>query len=90
MHKNEIIESLKNEFKTKMPLVQLIADNSWSESSTDYSKMLTPEGLKEIATYAKGIGPWLPQVVNMRGKSSGLVENAKKYGLLMKLFITHQ
>jgi glycerophosphoryl diester phosphodiesterase len=28
-----------------------------------FSAMLTPEGLKEIKTYADGIGPWKPQIV---------------------------
>ena len=30
-----------------------------------FGDMLTPAGLKEIATYADGIGPWKPQVMKM-------------------------
>jgi len=85
----ETLKRLKDEFKTKIPLVQLIADNSWSESSADYLKMLTQKGLKEISSYAKGIGPWLSQVINKKGKSTGLVENAKRYGLVVHPY-THR
>tara|TARA_Y100001936_G_C16048181_1_gene656028 strand:- start:11 stop:1021 length:1011 start_codon:yes stop_codon:yes gene_type:complete len=56
------LKRLRNEFKTSIPLVQLIASNSWNESSADYEKMLTDEGLREISTYANAIGPWLSQL----------------------------
>lgn len=98
--KNAVIQSfwpatlkrLKNEFKTEIPLVQLIADNSWGESSADYARMLTGEGLKEISAYAQGIGPWLNQVIQTKeGKwvSSGVAENARKHDLLVHPY-THR
>lgn len=31
-----------------------------------FGDMLTPAGLAEIKTYADGIGPWKPQVLNLR------------------------
>lgn len=72
---------LKNEFKTKIPLVQLIADNKWGESTVDYDKMLTAEGIKKISTYASGIGPWMAQLVDKKGRPTNVVKNAKKHKL---------
>lgn len=56
------------DFKKRWPnspikLVQLIAHDSWGESKHSYSKMLTPEGIKKIASYANGIGPWTPFIL---------------------------
>ena len=66
-----------------------------------FATMLTPEGLKEIKTYADGIGPWKPQVqahsvvpyktgaglkdVNTL-KDTGLISNAHKAGLVVHSF----
>ena len=58
------LKRLKNEFKTRIPLVQLIADDSWGESTTSYSKMMASEGLKKISNYADGVGIWLTHLEN--------------------------
>lgn len=50
---------LKKDFKIETPLVQLIAENEWKESSADYETMLTTEGLNKIGSYASGVGLWL-------------------------------
>ena len=66
-----------------------------------FATMLTPDGLKEIKTYADGIGPWKPQVlahsvvpfktgaglkdVNTV-KDTGLIANAHKAGLVVHSF----
>ena len=66
-----------------------------------FATMLTPDGLKEIKTYADGIGPWKPQVlahsvvpfktgaglkdVNTL-KDTGLIANAHKAGLVVHSF----
>jgi glycerophosphoryl diester phosphodiesterase len=55
----ESLMRLKTEFKTQIPLIQLIGENSWNESSADYDVMRTTEGLKKIKQYAVGVGPWL-------------------------------
>ncbi len=60
-HQNTL-KRIKFQLKSKIKLFQLIADNSWKETSTDYNRLLTPEGMQEIATYAYGIGPWYPQL----------------------------
>jgi glycerophosphoryl diester phosphodiesterase len=52
---------------TTLPLIQLIADNSWGEDSdADYDHLQTQAGLEEIARYATGIGPWIMQLYRGR------------------------
>lgn len=76
------LKRLRSEFKLKVNLVQLIADNSWNESSADYAFMQSKKGLEEVAEYASGIGPWLPQIYNPNSKNATeLLENAKVLGL---------
>lgn len=73
---------LKNEFKLKVNLIQLIADNSWNESSTDYDFMQSKAGLEQVASYASGIAPWLPQIYNPDTKGgTKLLQHAKALGL---------
>ncbi|MBW4505104.1 MAG: esterase-like activity of phytase family protein [Scytonematopsis contorta HA4267-MV1] len=38
-----------------------------SGDSRTYADLRTPEGLKEIATYADGIGPWKRMIVSVKG-----------------------
>ncbi|MFL9453095.1 MULTISPECIES: glycerophosphodiester phosphodiesterase family protein [Nostocales] len=68
--------------KTDIPLVQLLDavdvrdDGSLIETkpydfvvsgdSRTYADLRTPEGLKEIATYADGIGPWKRMIVSVK------------------------
>jgi glycerophosphoryl diester phosphodiesterase len=70
---------------SELKLVQLIGENSWGESDTDYSYLLTPAGLREVATVADGIGPWGPHVLTFApGKApvpTGLVQAAHAAGL---------
>jgi len=84
------LQRLKHVFKVNVPLIQLIADNSWGESDADYLRMLTQNGLKEVATYAQGIGPWLPQIYDYeKNKISDLLLRAKEHGLLVHPY-THR
>ena len=84
---DKALRYLRDTLKTPLPLIQLIADNSWGEDSeVDYDYLQTAQGLKEIASYADGIGPWIGQIY--RGRSddgeaitSSLVENALSNGL---------
>lgn len=78
------LKEFKKRYNPKFPLVQLIGDNSWKESPDDYKKMLTPKGLKDVATYAQGIGPWFPQLIQPVGRSyriTPLAKVAKSLGL---------
>lgn len=75
------LKRLKEEFKVKMPLVALIAENSWGESSIDYNFYKTEKGIKELSGYVDGIGPYLGQLMDKDGKKTNLVDIAHKYNL---------
>jgi glycerophosphoryl diester phosphodiesterase len=73
---------LRNTFKAKVKLIQLIGENSWAQSKTDYKYLKSSEGLKAIAKVAQGIGPWIPQIFNTQTQeSTGLTERAQQMGL---------
>ena len=76
--------------KTGIRLVQLVASEGGPPDRADlsFASMLTADGLKEIATYADGIGPSKDLVigrnaVGLLGKPTGLVDAAHKAGLLV-------
>ena len=76
------IKRLRNELGAKVKLVQLIGDNSWGESDTDYDALLNPQNMAELARYVQGIGPWLPQVFDLNaGQATPLVSQAHNLGL---------
>jgi glycerophosphoryl diester phosphodiesterase len=67
-------------------LIQLIGENSWKESTTDFDRLRTDDGLREIAEYANGIGPALRHVLagfdaDGRPQFTDLVESAHRHGL---------
>lgn len=76
------LRHLKEVIKTPLPLIQLIGENDWGEdSAVDYDTMRSPAGLREVATYADGIGPWLMHIYQGRDaqgqpRLSDLVERA--------------
>jgi len=85
------VRRVRHELKCELRLVQLIADNSWAESTTDYEALLTPDGLQEIAGSADAIGPWINQLVttaNVDGRpvSTGVVRTANDVGLQVHPF----
>lgn len=82
------LKRLQVEFATTLPLIQLIAENDWGEDGgTDYEAMLTDVGLDDVATYAAGIGPWIPHLIargdNGVWRSTGLAARARARGLLL-------
>lgn len=77
---------LREELGCQLRLVQLIGNNDWKEADTDYDSLRTSSGLKQIAEYAEGIGPWMSHVVtglDSTGKPilTDLVKNAHALGL---------
>ena len=75
---------LRNELGAQVKLVQLIGENSWKESATDYAYLRTAKGLQDIAKVAQGIGPWIPQLINLKTlRPSMLSQHAKQAGLLI-------
>jgi len=80
------LQRLARELKSPLPLIQLIGENDWGEdSAVDYDWLRTEQGLAYVATYAQGIGPWIPQVVAVgEGLApTGLVAAAHRHGLLV-------
>jgi glycerophosphoryl diester phosphodiesterase len=80
------LRRLRFELKTPLKLVQLLGTRE--EDGIDYPAMLTPEGLRKIASYAQGIGPHLSQVVDTDGAASRprvnpLVADAHALGLVV-------
>ncbi len=77
---------LREEFETRLKLVQLIGDNQWNETTTDFDQLRTAQGLAKVAEYAQAIGPGLNHLVNgtdHAGKpiASTLVKSAHELGL---------
>lgn len=84
---DQTLRQLRAELKTPLPLIQLIGENSWGEnSSVDYEYLRTAEGLDYVASYAQGIGPFLPHIylgktASGSARLSALVELAHARGL---------
>jgi glycerophosphoryl diester phosphodiesterase len=80
----------RRDLGSTLRMVQLIGENSWRESATDFDLLQTDEGLERVAEYAQGIGPWLPQVVDIeesgRAATAGLVERAHALGLFVHAY----
>ncbi|MBW8192074.1 glycerophosphodiester phosphodiesterase [Neiella marina] len=74
---------IRTELGSDLKLVQLIAENAWRESDTDYDWLKTADGLKHVASYADGIGPWWPQVINDQQQASTLLKHAQQLGLVV-------
>ncbi|WP_226644515.1 glycerophosphodiester phosphodiesterase [Microbulbifer variabilis] len=76
-----------------LPLVQLIAATSWGEKlidvdgtikNYDYDWMLERGGLRKIASYADGIGPWYPMLMEVedgRPRANNVVRRAHRRNL---------
>lgn len=84
----EEIKRLRQELGAKVKLIQLIAENSWNETPTDYEALKTPAGMRELSEYVQGIGPWLGHVTvydNNRPTTTltTWVNAAKEVGLLI-------
>lgn len=82
------VKRMRHELNTDLKLVQLLGENSWGESATDYDLLKTAEGLRDLARTVDGIGPWIGQLVHPAGidgrlASTGLVSAAHDAGLLV-------
>jgi len=59
------VRRLRHDLGCELKLVQLLGENDWGESDTDYEKLKTPAGLRGIAATADGVGPWIGQLIKM-------------------------
>jgi len=58
------IKYMRDTMKSDLSMVQLIGDNTWEETpGVDYTRMMTPAGMDEVARYADSIGPWTNHIV---------------------------
>ena len=88
---DQALKRARNDLKTDLTLVQLIGENSWGESATNFDVLVTDTGLREVSAYANGIGPWLMQVVqfdstNGEPRFTPLVEQAHQHGLFVHAY----
>jgi glycerophosphoryl diester phosphodiesterase len=65
------LKRLRNELGYKGKLVLLIGENSWQESSTDFNYIRSEAGMKEVAKYVDGIGPWLGHLADTNALERG-------------------
>jgi glycerophosphoryl diester phosphodiesterase len=78
------LKRLRSEFKTKLPLIQLIG-GSWA--GPDHAGMKTGKGIAEIAQYANGIGPAIKDLfLSSSMTASPLAEEAKKNKLVIHTY----
>ena len=79
---------MREELGTKLKLTQLIGENDWDEADTDFDRLRTAAGLKNIAEYAQSIGPamkhvWAPSENSNQATQTRLVALARKENLLV-------
>ena len=75
------LKRLRYEFGARVRLIQLLSE---VDDHVRYSRLVTEKGLKEVASYANGIGPSIRQILEVSAKGaqlSQLVHRAKRLGL---------
>lgn len=84
------LKRIRWQLKSRLKLVQLLIDPRFKDpyNQTDFAHLVTAKGLLEIAGYADGIGPWMPQVVrgvDQQGRlvQTDLVKQAHALGLVV-------
>ncbi|WP_024655555.1 glycerophosphodiester phosphodiesterase [Borrelia hispanica] len=74
------VKRIREELGYQGKLIMLIGENDWEEAPTDYEYIKSEEGMAEVAKYADGIGPWIPQII-INGQITGLTSLAHKYNM---------
>ena len=82
------LRRIRDDLDSDLKLIQLVGENTWAESDTDYEALRTPEGLTQLAGIVDGVGPWLGllyTLADIDGQpiSTGLVGEAQRAGLLV-------
>ena len=80
------LRRVRHDLDCDLSLVQLIGDQD--DNGSDYERLQTADGLREVAEYADGIGPWLSQLYTLADidghpVSTGLVSRAHAVGLFV-------
>ncbi|ETZ18308.1 Glycerophosphoryl diester phosphodiesterase [Borrelia duttonii CR2A] len=74
------IKRIREELGYQGKLIMLVGENDWEEAPTDNEYIKSEEGMAEVAKYADGIGPWIPQII-INGQITGLISLAHKYNM---------
>lgn len=78
-------DRLRHRWKSRYPIVQLIGEDSWKESTTHYQTLLTPGGLTALKGTVDAIGPWIPHLYALgeheQPLGNHLIEEAHGLGL---------
>lgn len=81
------VRRIRHDLGSKLKLVQLIGEDSWTPQPTDFAAMQTEAGLEKLADTVDGIGPWLQQLygIGSDGSTSDreLVSRAHDQGLVV-------
>lgn len=82
------LRRIRDDLDSDLKLIQLVGENTWDESDTDYEALKTPDGLTQLAGVVDGVGPWLGQLYKLadidgQPISTGLVSEAQRAGLLV-------
>jgi glycerophosphoryl diester phosphodiesterase len=66
------LRRIRHELRSDLKLVQLIGENAWGESDTDYSAMLHRDGIEQLAGTVDAIGPWVQHLYEIDAPRGGL------------------
>ena len=81
------LRRLRSEFRTRIPLVQLIGENRWSVGSeANFDAMRNAGGLAKVATYADGIGVWIGHLLRAPAGPRSLAALAHAKGLAVHAY----
>jgi glycerophosphoryl diester phosphodiesterase len=86
---SKALQDFRQKYNPVFPLVQLIGENEWLESADDFAAMKKADGIRHVATYAQGIGVWIPHLITYKSgvwTASGLAELAKNNGLMVHAY----
>ncbi|MGI9204870.1 MAG: glycerophosphodiester phosphodiesterase [Woeseiaceae bacterium] len=59
------VRRIRQELGCQLNMVQLIGDNAWGESATDYDELIKPAALQQLAGIVDGIGPSISHLVTL-------------------------
>ena len=80
------VRRIRADLGCELKMVQLIGENAWGESDTDYEPLKTAAGLARLAETVEGVGPWIGHLIRMADidghpVSTGFVSAAHAAGL---------
>jgi glycerophosphoryl diester phosphodiesterase len=80
------LRRIRHDLGSRLKLVQLIGEDSWTPESTDFAAMRSQRGLRKLARTVDAIGPWANRLYRHRTRDghispSGLVDRAHAVGL---------